>query len=318
VIVGVHVDFQILVAFPNHPEQVHPMLQNLGSVNDGLISSRCQDLAPLRSPMPTRSWCSWYKSRHDWLWEGLVKLTSLLKIAAVLLATILTTFLQQESKAQTSSAEEEIRAIEALKLQYPLEPARWSSSVDDDAVFTQGNGKVISKAELLSNYREQGNSLKNSTEMTEPKFQRFGDTSVFSYVYTRTEQEGRYLLHYHVRRTAVYQLTQSHWRLIASSSIAIHNADRKQKPVDPKILDTYVGLYENDLRITRDGTRIMAQDPKDKEKVELLAVSNEAFAVAGEANSILFVFEKGDDGRIQIREHNIGGSESLIKRINDK
>jgi len=58
----------------------------------------------------------------------------------------------------------------------------------------------------------------------------------------------------------------------------------------------------------------MAQDPKDKEKVELLAVSNEAFAIAGEANSILFVFEKGDDGRIQIRTHNIGGSESVAKR----
>jgi hypothetical protein len=268
--------------------------------------------------MPTRSWCSWYKSRHDSLWEGLVKLTSLFKIAAILFATILTTFLHQESKAKTSSAEQEIRDIETLKLQYPLEPARWSSSVDDDAVFMQGSGKVITKAQLLSNYQEQADSLKNSTEMMEPQFQRFGDTSVFTYIYTRTQQEGRYLLNYHVRRTAVYQLVQSHWRLIASTSIAFHNADRKQKPVDPKILDTYVGLYENNLRITRDGARIMAQDPNDKEKVELLAVSNEAFAIAGEANSILYVFEKGEDGRIQIREHNIGGSESVMKRLNDR
>jgi hypothetical protein len=247
-----------------------------------------------------------------------VKLTSLSKVAAVLFATILTTFLHRESKAQTSSAEQEIRAIETLKLQYPLEPARWSSSVDDNAVFTQGSGKVITKTELLSNYREQGDLLKNSTEMMDPQFQRFGDTSVFSYIYTRTQQEGHYLLHYHVRRTAVYQLTQSRWHLIASTSIAIHNADRKQKPIDQKILDTYVGLYEDNLRITRDGTRLMAQDPKDKEQIELLAVSNEAFAIAGEANSILFVFEKGEDGRIQIRDHNIGGSESLIKRINDR
>ena len=247
-----------------------------------------------------------------------MKLTSLCKFAAVLFATILTTFLHQTSKSQTSSAEQEIRAIETLKLQYPLEPDRWSSSVDDDAVFTQGSGKVITKTQLLSNYREQGDSLKNSTEMMEPRFQRLGNSSVFSYIYARTRQEGRYLLHFHVRRTAVYQLTQSQWRLIASTSIVIHNADRKQKPVDPKILDTYVGLYEDNLRITRDGTRLMAQDPKDKEKVELLAVSNEAFALAGEADSILFVFEKGEDGRIQIRVHNIGGSESLIKRINER
>ena len=243
-----------------------------------------------------------------------MKRTPWFTVTAIIVSTILTIFPHQVSNAQTSSAEQEIRTLETLKLQYPQEPARWINGVDDRAVFTQGSGKVITTAELLSNYREQGDSLKNSTEMLEPQFQRFGDTAVFSYIYTRTQQEGRDLLHCHVRRTAVYQLVQSHWRLIASTTIGLHNADRKQKPVDPKILDTYTGLYENNLRITRDGTRIMAQDPKDKEKVELLAVSNEAFAIAGEANSILFVFEKGDDGRIQIRTHNIGGSESVAKR----
>jgi Domain of unknown function (DUF4440) len=246
-----------------------------------------------------------------------LKRTPWFTVTATVVSTILTIYPHQVSNAQTPSAEQEIRTLETLKLQYPQEPARWINGVDDHAVFTQGGGKVITRAELLTSYREQGGSLKNSTEMLEPQFQRFGDTAVFSYIYTRTQQEGPNLLHCHLRRTAVYQLAQSHWRLIASTSIAIHNADRKQKPVDPKILDTYTGLYENNLRITRDGTRIMAQDPKDKEKVELLAVSNEAFAIAGEANFILFVFEKGDDGRIQIREHNISGSETVAKRTNE-
>jgi hypothetical protein len=247
-----------------------------------------------------------------------VKQTSLFKFAALCGATISATLLCQTTKAQTSSAEQEIRLTETLKLQYPLEPARWIDSVDENAVFTQGGGKVITKQELLRTYREQGDTVKNSTEMFEPQFQRFGDTAVYSYIYTRTRQDGRYLLRYHIRRTAVYQLAQSHWRLIASSSIGIHNADRKQKPVDPKILDTYVGLYEGNLRITRDGNRIMSKAPEDKEKVELLAVSHEAFAFAGEADTILLVFEKAADGRIQIRAHNIGGSESVIKRINDQ
>jgi len=235
-----------------------------------------------------------------------------------LLATIFAACLHATSEAQASSAEQEIRAIETLKLQYPLEPARWASSVDNNAVFTQGSGKVITKDVLLGIYGEQGDTLKNSTEMMEPQFKRFGDTAVFSYICTRTRQEGRDLMHYHVRRTAVYQLSESHWRLIASTSIGIHNSDRKQKPVDPKILDSYVGLYEGNVRITRDGTRIMAKAPEDKEKVELLAVSGEAFAFAGEAEFILYVFERGDDGRMQIRAHSICGSETVMKKIDEK
>ena len=147
---------------------------------------------------------------------------------------IFATFLDQPSQAQTSSAEQEIRTIETLKLQYPLEPGRWANSVDKDAVFTQGSGKLNTKEEILGIYREQGDTLKNTAEMMEPQFKRFGDTAVFSYVYTRTRQDGHDLMHYHLRRTAVYQLAESHWRLIASTTIGIHNSDRKQKPVDPR------------------------------------------------------------------------------------
>jgi Domain of unknown function (DUF4440) len=214
-----------------------------------------------------------------------------------------------------SDAESEIRAIETAKLQYPLEPDRWAKNVSDDALFTQGNGKIITKAELLRLYSE-GRTLKNSLELMEQHFKLFGDTAVFSYVYTRTRQDDAFEIHQHIRRTAVYQRNGAHWQLIQSASVAFPNADRKQKPVDAKILDRYVGLYEGNLRITRDGNRILSQDPSDKEKVELLAVTDNSFVIANESDFVLFVFEQGPDGRTQIRAHNVGGSEEVIKRIN--
>jgi len=214
-----------------------------------------------------------------------------------------------------SDAESEIRAIETAKLQYPLEPERWAKNVSDDAVFTQGNGKIVTKPELLRLYEDEGRTLKNSLELTEQHFKLFGDTAVFSYVYTRTRQDEAFEIHRHIRRTAVYQLNGAHWQLIQSASVAFPNADRKQKPVDAKILDRYVGLYEGNLRITRDGNRILSQDPSDKEKVELLAVIDNSFVIANESDSVLFVFEQGPDGRTQIRAHNVGGSEEVIKRI---
>jgi Domain of unknown function (DUF4440) len=213
-----------------------------------------------------------------------------------------------------SNAESEIRAIETAKLQYPLEPDRWAKNVSDDALFTQGNGKIITKAELLRLYNE-GHTIKNSLELMEPHFKLFGDTAVFSYVYRRTRQDDSFEIHQHIRRTAVYQRNGAHWQLIQSASVAFPNADRKQKPVDAKTLDRYVGFYEGNLRITRDGNRILSQDPTDKEKVELLAVTDNSFVIANESDFVLFVFEQGPDGRTQIRAHNVGGSEEVIKRI---
>jgi hypothetical protein len=146
-------------------------------------------------------------------------------------------------------------------------------------------------------------------------FKLFGDTAVFSYVYTRTRQDEAFEIHQHIRRTAVYQRNGTHWQLIQSASVAFPNADRKQKPVEPKILDRYVGSYEGNLTISRDGNRILSQDPADKEKVELLAVTDNSFVIANESDFVLFVFERGPDGRTQIRAHNVGGSEEVIKRI---
>src|ERR1700722_9887590 len=102
-----------------------------------------------------------------------------------------------------SNAESEIRAIETAKLQYPSEPDRWAKDVSDDALFTQGNGKIITKSELLRLYENEGRRLKNSVELMEQHFKLFGDTAVFSYVYTRTRQDEAFEIHQHIRRTAV-------------------------------------------------------------------------------------------------------------------
>jgi len=215
----------------------------------------------------------------------------------------------------TKNADRDIRAVETLRLKYPLEPARWADMVDDNAVFTQGSGKVNTKSEIIRLLHQQEWSYDSSLEMHDAQFAQFGDTAVLTYIYTRSRQDGADTIRQHVRKTAVYQLQASKWRIIASTSVAFPNEDRQQKPVDPRILDTYVGLYEGNLRITRDGTRLLAQSPDDKEKIELLAVSNEAFAIRGEGDSILFVFEKGSNGSVNLRAHNVGGSESVAKKL---
>ena len=52
-----------------------------------------------------------------------------------------------------------------------------------------------------------------------------------------------------------------------------------------------------------------------EQKIELLAVSTEAFAIRGEGDSILYVFEKNSTGSVQLRAHNIGGSERVYQKL---
>jgi ketosteroid isomerase-like protein len=245
-----------------------------------------------------------------------LKRSVLIVVAVLSSVTVVAGFRAQGSKIQKpSSVEQEIRAIETLRIQYPQEPTRWADRIDDGAVFTQGSGKVNTKAEILKLLHQVEWAYNGSLDMRDVQFKQFGDTAILTYVYTRNREDGEYTIRQHVRKTAVYQRQGSKWQIIASTAVALPNADREQKPVDPKVLDSYIGVYEGDLRITRDGSRLMAQSPEDKEKIELFAVSNEAFAIRGEGDSILFVFEKDSDGHIQMRAHNVSGSESVAKKL---
>lgn len=77
---------------------------------------------------------------------------------------------QTDTGRQPPSADLEIRRIETLRRQYPLEPARWAEHVDDNAVFTQGSGKVNTKAEILPLLDQQEWSYDNSLELHEAQF----------------------------------------------------------------------------------------------------------------------------------------------------
>ena len=72
------------------------------------------------------------------------------------------------------------------------------------------------------------------------------------------------ITHQHIRRTLVYQRTGSGWQMIASAVAIIPYADLEAKPVDPKILDTYLGVWtaapaSSTVTLTREGGKLMAQ-----------------------------------------------------------
>ena len=88
--------------------------------------------------------------------------------------------------------------------------------------------------------------------------------------------------------------------MIASAVATIPFADLEPRLVDPKILDTYLGVWtaaptSPAVTLTREGGKLFAQESNETEKVEFLAVSDSTFVIRGD--SALITFEKGPDGK---------------------
>lgn len=216
-----------------------------------------------------------------------------------------------------ANAEQEIRALETVRLKSPTKTEVWSGNVAKDALFHLGNGTVASKHDLLAHMHQQ--VMEDSLEMSDTMFSQIGDVSIFSYVFRRTHHDdGGAVTHQHIRRTLVYQRTGSGWQMIASAVAIIPFADLESKPVDPKVLDTYVGVWTATpapatMTLTREGGKLMAQVSNETEKTELLALSDNTFVIRGDSD--LITFEKGPDGMMtRMLFRDVGGSVQVYDR----
>jgi hypothetical protein len=107
---------------------------------------------------------------------------------------------------------------------------------------------VVGADEFLQDL--QKNSFEDSLEMLDTQFRQVGDAAIFSYVFKRVRHDdANAIRRQHVRRTVVYLRTISGWQMVTSAASVLPYADLVSKPVDPEILDTYIGVYS-----TRDPT----------------------------------------------------------------
>lgn len=227
---------------------------------------------------------------------------------------------QEAPKA--SHAEEEIRALETVRLKSPTKTEMWSNNVAKDALFHLGNGTVASKRDLLAHMSQQ--VIEDSLEMSDTKFSEIGDVAIFSYVFKRTSHDDAgAVAHQHIRRTLVYQRSGSGWQMIASAVAVIPFEDLESRSVDLKALDTYLGVWTSTpssptVTLTREGDKLMAQESNESEKTEFLAVSNSTFVIRGDPG--LITFEKDTNGKVtRMLFRDIGGSVQVFGRsISDR
>jgi hypothetical protein len=226
---------------------------------------------------------------------------------------------QEAPKAGTT--EEEIRALETVRLKSPTKTEVWSGNVAKDALFQLGDGTVASKQDVLARMGDQ--VMEDSSEMSDTMFSQIGNVAIFSYVFRRTHQNDasavtHAVTHQHLRRTVVYQRTGSGWQMIASAIAVIPFADLESRPVDPKILDTYLGVWTamsatTTVTLTREGNKLVAQASNETKKAEFLAVSDSTFVIRGDSG--LITFEKDPKGKVtRMLFRDVGGSVQVYDR----
>jgi ketosteroid isomerase-like protein len=233
-------------------------------------------------------------------------------------ALFLTLCCSAQEPAKVTTAEQEIRALETIRLKSPTKIEVWSGNVAKDALFQLGNGSVASKQDLLTHMQHQ--VMEDSLEMSDTMFSQIGDAAIFSYVFRRNQHgDGVPDTHQHIRRTLVYQRTGSSWQMIASAVAVIPYADLESKPVDRKILDTYLGVWtaahgSSTVTLTVDGGKLMAQASDDPEKYEFQALSDNTFVIQGDPQ--LITFEEGPDGKAtRLLFRDVGGSVDVYRRF---
>jgi hypothetical protein len=223
--------------------------------------------------------------------------------------------------AETSNVEREILEMEKARLGFPTDSSRWTNSIAADALFMQGNGAVLTKRQTIDMYKS--GIVENSTDLKQIEFRQSADIAIFSYVTTRIRHDDgdRSVRHQHVRRTVVYQHRDGKWQLILLSAALLPYADAQQRPVNPKILDEYVGVYEDfpsprTVTLSSNGTRLTAQGSWEKEKTELIALSDDTFVIPGDGNQLYF--ERDPDGHFLLWYRDLGGDQILQRRVSGK
>src|SRR6202035_2771201 len=82
-----------------------------------------------------------------------------------------------------STARQQIRTLEAIRLKSPNKTSAWSRHVTPEALFHQGSGVVVGADEFLQDL--QKHSYEDSLEMLDTQFRQVGDAAIFSYVFKR-------------------------------------------------------------------------------------------------------------------------------------
>jgi ketosteroid isomerase-like protein len=189
---------------------------------------------------------------------------------------------------------------ELLDAVAPGDVAVWRRHLAEDCIYTDEEGNVKTKQDLLKELKPLPKGYLGSIKMGEPKVLAQENVIVLSHR-DREELElyGQKLVTYFQSTDTWAKSQDGQWKLIAVQVMAIPN-ERKPIAVSPKKLDEYVGQYQlaPDViyTITREGDKLFGQRT-GRAKEELLPLCADTFYRKGVWRGEK-VFERDSEGRV--------------------
>jgi hypothetical protein len=173
----------------------------------------------------------------------------------------------------------------------------WLLRLADDGLFTNGDGRTLTKKELVDQIQPFPAGSSGTLTMADPKVRSYGLTAVITYdaLETVTVYGQELKTRYHT--TDTYLFNFGHWRMIASQGMAVHK-DPPVAQVDPKVYDAWAGTYALapgvTYTVTREGAKLFGQG-SGSPRQELLPEAEDRFFLRGVRGVKIFVKDK--DGR---------------------
>jgi hypothetical protein len=189
---------------------------------------------------------------------------------------------QRQSDAETER--EIVRIIQSLMDAVAVgDKAVWERHVADDLIYTDENWRVLTKAEILADFRPLPKGYSGSIKVAGVKSRINGDAAVISWQALEEETV------FGQRLAPVYLVTDTYfrrggrWQLVASQ-ITVRPSERKTLNVDPKVYDSLAGEYELTPGVTytvtvEDGRLLGQRTGRDKQ--ELLPADVNTYFVKG-------------------------------------
>lgn len=189
---------------------------------------------------------------------------------------------------------------ELLDAVAPGDVAVWKKYLAEGCLYTDEEGNVKTKGDLLNELKPLPKGYIGSIKMGEPKVFIQDNIIVMSHR-DREELElhGQKLITWFHSTDTWAKQKDGQWRLAAAQIMAIPN-DRKPIAVSPEKLEAYVGQYQlaTDViyTITREGDRLFGQRT-GRAREELLPLCEDTFYRKGVWRGEK-VFERDDNGKV--------------------
>jgi hypothetical protein len=190
-----------------------------------------------------------------------------------------------EAGASDAETEKElVRIIQSLMDAVAVgDKAVWEKHVADDLIYTDENWRVLTKREILADFRPLPKGYSGSIKVAEVKSRINGDAAVVSWQAHEEETV------FGQKLAPVYLVTDTYfrrggrWQLVAEQ-ITVRPSERKPLAVDPKVYDSLAGEYEltpgATYTVTVEGGRLLGQRT-GRDKQELLPADVNTYFVKG-------------------------------------